>query len=63
MCLKSFQTLPPGLRRHKILRAMCSASGPVQRLGVNRHIDAFIDIRDGFARLIAVVGEFERGCF
>jgi FkbM family methyltransferase len=63
MSLKSFQKLPPRLRRHKILRAMCLGSGPVQRLEVNRHFDAFIDIRDGFARLIAIEEQFEPGFF
>ncbi len=63
MSLKSFQKLPIFLRRHKILRVMCMAGGPIQRLRVNQQFDAFIDIRDGFARLIAIEEEFEPGFF
>jgi FkbM family methyltransferase len=39
------------------------AGSPVQRLRVNHQFDAFIDIRDGFARLIAIEDEFEPGFF
>lgn len=63
MLLKAFQKLPAPLRRHKILRAMCAIRGPVHRLRVNDEFDAFIDIRDGFARLIAIEDQFEADFF
>lgn len=63
MFLRFFQKLPRFLRRHKILKAICIAGQPVQRLRVNNHFDAFIDIRDGFARLIAIEDDFESGFF
>lgn len=63
MLLKTFQKLPQQFRRHKVLRAMCAFSGPVHKVRVNDEFDAYIDIRDGFARLIAIDESFESGFF
>lgn len=59
--LPSFQRLPRWLRRHKLLRLCVAAlgDGPVQLVRVNNRFDAFIDTRDGFARLVAIEDEFE----
>lgn len=57
--VKLFQFLPRPFRRHKILRAIAALSGPIQKVRVNREFDAYIDLRDGFARLVAIEDEFE----
>ena len=63
--LLPFQKLPRALRRHKLLRlfSCCNGGGPVQRVRVNNRFEAFIDVRDGFARLIAIEDEFEADFF
>jgi len=56
-----FQRLPRFFRRHRILRAFVrlSGGGSVQRIQVNSSFAAFIDVRDGFARLVAIEDRFE----
>lgn len=60
-----FQKLPRIFRRHKLLRlfARFGGGGVVQRVRVNSTFDAFIDIRDGFARLVAIENGFETDFF
>ena len=60
-----FQRLPRWLRRHKLLRIVAGLGGDgfVQRVRVNCAFEAFIDVRDGFARLIAIEDEFEPDFF
>jgi len=58
-----FQKLPRFLRRHKLLRLLARLIGPIQPVRVNQAFDAYIDLRDGFARLIAIEDEFETEFF
>ena len=63
-----FQRLPRWLRRHKLLRIVAGlgglgGDGCVQRVRVNFAFEAFIDVRDGFARLISIEDEFEPDFF
>jgi FkbM family methyltransferase len=59
----TFQKLPRFLRRHKLLRLLAWPGGPVHRVRVNDAFDAFIDVRDGFARLVAIDEAFETEFF
>lgn len=62
--LRRFQLLPRALRRHKLLRLMAlSLRQNVWLVRVNDSFDAYIDLRDGFARLIAIEDEFEPDFF
>lgn len=61
--VRFFQGLPRWLRRHKILRLACFPFGPVQKVQVNGAFDAYIDVRDGFARLVAIEDTFEEEFF
>ena len=60
-----FQKLPRVLRRHKLLRflARVNGQGYVQKIRVNNDFNAYIDIRDEFARLIPIENEFETEFF
>jgi FkbM family methyltransferase len=58
-----FQRLPRFFRRHKILKIFGLVAGPIQLIRVNREFDAYIDLRDGFARLIAIEDQFEPDFF
>lgn len=61
--LKSFQKLPRFFRRHKVISLLNLFGDPVCLIRVNDEFDAFIDARDGFARLIPIENEFEREFF
>lgn len=59
-----FQRMPRYFRRHKLLRAFAFVGGGnVHRVRVNRSFEAYIDVRDGFARLVAIEEEFEAEFF
>jgi len=63
MLVKTFQRLPRFFRRHKALRLLAWLGGPIQKVRVNDRFDAFIDLRDGFARLVAIEETFEADFF
>jgi len=58
-----FKNCPVVCGDTRFLGVSAALAAPVQRLCVNKQFDAFIDIRDGFARLIAIKDEFEPGYF
>jgi FkbM family methyltransferase len=63
--IQIFQKLPRLLRRHRLLRLLACVNGQgyVQKIRVRHDFDAYIDIRDGFARLIPIQNEFETDFF